>query len=203
MVAIPCGFDPHHRHHVGTDFAPFRFFLQKNQSHAPSFLLFRKKARSAHLFACKRAHNASLSLPLFCEFAFGVFYFFKNTASLLSAAAALFRKTYWVLRKYFAPCGALSYTIFKHYSKKCDTQNHAPHFSIHCSYYLIRYIIVIYLKSLSSRFKPFSIYPSRLPLILSAFAIARATDGFSAIISFKLNSSFERKNSTQVNECRF
>ena len=106
------------------------------------------------------------------------FIFYKNTASLLSAAALLFRKTYWVLRKYFAPCGALSYTIFKHYSKKCDTQNHAPHFSIHCSYYLIRYIIVIYLKSLSSRFKPFSIYPSRLPLILSAFAIARATDGF-------------------------
>ena len=129
--------------------------------------------------------------------------FYKNTASLLSAAAPLFRKTYWVLRKYFAPCGALSYTIFKHYSEKCDTQNHAPHFSIHCSYYFIRYIIVIYLKSLSSRFKPFSIYPSRLPLILSAFAMARATDGFSAIISFKLNSSFERKNSTQVNECCF
>ena len=77
-----------------------------------------------------------------------------------------------------APCGALSYTIFKHYSKKCDTQNHAPHFSIHRCYFLIRYIIVIYLKSLSSRFRPFSIYPSRLPLILSAFAIARATDGF-------------------------
>ena len=203
--------------------------------------------------------------------------FYKNTASLLSAAAPPSHKTYWVLREpycalrrfslrdfftitfnirlicslvnalttlhcryhffasspsaYFifskirlrfyrlpllhptkpigfcgnpiAPCGALSYTIFKHYSKKCDTQNHAPHFSIHCSYYLIRYIIVIYLKSLSSRFKPFSIYPSRLPLILSAFAIASATDGFSAIISFKLNSSFERKNSTQVNECCF
>ena len=30
-------------------------------------LLFRKKARSARLFACKRAHNGSQSLPPFCE----------------------------------------------------------------------------------------------------------------------------------------
>ncbi len=43
------------------------FSLQKNQSHAPSFLLFRKKARSARLFACKRTHNGSQSLPPFCE----------------------------------------------------------------------------------------------------------------------------------------
>ena len=48
------------------------FSLQKNQSHAPSFLLFRKKARSARLFACKRAHNGSQSLPPFCEYACGV-----------------------------------------------------------------------------------------------------------------------------------
>ena len=47
------------------------FSLQKNQSHAPSFLLFRKKARSARLFACKRAYNGSLSLPPFCESAYG------------------------------------------------------------------------------------------------------------------------------------
>ena len=44
------------------------FSLQKNQSYAPSFLLFRKKARSARLFACKRALNGSLSLPPFCEY---------------------------------------------------------------------------------------------------------------------------------------
>ena len=43
------------------------FSLQKNQSAAPSFLLIRKKARSAHLFACKRAHDGSQSLPPFCE----------------------------------------------------------------------------------------------------------------------------------------
>ena len=47
------------------------FSLQKNPSHAPSFLLFRKKARSARLFACKRAHNGSQSLPPFCDCAFG------------------------------------------------------------------------------------------------------------------------------------
>ena len=47
------GFESLHLHHVGTDFAPFRFFLQKNQPYAPSFLLFRKKTRSTHLFACK------------------------------------------------------------------------------------------------------------------------------------------------------
>ena len=43
------------------------FSMQKNQSHAPSFLLFRKKARSARLFACKRAHNGSQSIPPYCE----------------------------------------------------------------------------------------------------------------------------------------
>ncbi len=47
------------------------FSLQKNQSYAPSFLLFRKKARSARLFACKRAHYGSLSLSPFCECACG------------------------------------------------------------------------------------------------------------------------------------
>ena len=62
------GFKSHHLRHVGMDFAPFRFFyFIKNQSYAPSFLLIRKKARSARLFACKRTHNGSLSLPPFCE----------------------------------------------------------------------------------------------------------------------------------------
>ena len=44
------------------------FYFIKNQSPAPLFLLFRKKSRSARLFACKRAHNGSQSLPTFCEF---------------------------------------------------------------------------------------------------------------------------------------
>ena len=33
------------------------FSLHKNQSYAPSFLLYRKKARSARLFACKRSQR--------------------------------------------------------------------------------------------------------------------------------------------------
>ena len=33
------------------------FSMQKNQSHAPSFLLYRKKAHSARLFACKRSQR--------------------------------------------------------------------------------------------------------------------------------------------------
>ena len=41
--------------------------MQKNQSLASLFLLFRKKARSAHLLVCKRTHNGSLSLPPFYE----------------------------------------------------------------------------------------------------------------------------------------
>ena len=32
------------------------FCLHKNQSHAPSFLLFRKRSRSVFLFVCKRTH---------------------------------------------------------------------------------------------------------------------------------------------------
>ena len=37
------------------------FCLHKNLSHAPSFLLFRKKARSRRLFACKRASITPLA----------------------------------------------------------------------------------------------------------------------------------------------
>lgn len=33
-------------HHVGTDYAPFRFFFAEKSSHAPSFLLFRPTLRS-------------------------------------------------------------------------------------------------------------------------------------------------------------
>ena len=67
VVAIPCGFDPHHRHHVGTSYACSDFFVQKNRSLASLFLLFRKRSRSSRLFACKRAHNAFVSLPTFYE----------------------------------------------------------------------------------------------------------------------------------------
>ena len=41
------------------------FSLQKNQSRAPSFLLFRKKSRSVRLLVCKRTHDGSQSLPTF------------------------------------------------------------------------------------------------------------------------------------------
>ena len=41
------------------------FSLQKNQSYAPSFLLFRKRSHSRRLFGCKRPHNAFGSLPTF------------------------------------------------------------------------------------------------------------------------------------------
>ena len=57
---------------VGTDFASFRFFYCiKNQSHAPSFLLFHKRSHSRRLFGCRRPHNAFGSLPTFCECACG------------------------------------------------------------------------------------------------------------------------------------
>ena len=36
-------------------------------SSTPLLLLFRKKSRSACLFACKRAHRGKLSLPTFCD----------------------------------------------------------------------------------------------------------------------------------------
>ena len=46
-----------------------RRFLYYKQIAASSCCVappFRKRSRSAHLFACKRAHNGSLSLPTFC-----------------------------------------------------------------------------------------------------------------------------------------
>ena len=49
------------------------FYCIKNQSPAALFLLFRKKARSAQLLTCKRICNVSLSLPPFCEYAFGIY----------------------------------------------------------------------------------------------------------------------------------
>ena len=62
MASKPFGFSTSERTLLRSDFC-----LHKNQSHAPSFLLFRKKAHSRRLFACKRAHNAFGSLPPFCE----------------------------------------------------------------------------------------------------------------------------------------
>ena len=54
--------------HIGTSFSCSDFYLHKNQSPNTLFLLFHKKSRSARLFVCERAHDASLSLPTFCEF---------------------------------------------------------------------------------------------------------------------------------------
>ena len=51
---------------VGTKSAMLCFSLQEKPSPAPLFLLFRKKARLLRLCPCKRRHNASASLPLFC-----------------------------------------------------------------------------------------------------------------------------------------
>ena len=44
------------------------FYFIRKPSHrlALPLLLLRKRSRSARLFACKRAHNGSLSLPTFC-----------------------------------------------------------------------------------------------------------------------------------------
>ena len=54
--------------HVAADCISFTaaFLMKSHRSFIPSRLLFRKKSRTAHLFACKRAHNGSLSLPTFC-----------------------------------------------------------------------------------------------------------------------------------------
>lgn len=56
-----------------SEFITCSVFFCKNQSSLISLLfLFRKKARSAYLFVCKRTHNGSLLLPPFYEYAFGV-----------------------------------------------------------------------------------------------------------------------------------
>ena len=48
------------------DFASFRFFCTRKTVISAVIPPLRKKARSAHLFACKRAHVGSLPLPPFC-----------------------------------------------------------------------------------------------------------------------------------------
>ena len=44
----------------------FSFYSKSRSALTPLLLLFRKRPRSARLFACKRSHNGSLSLPAFC-----------------------------------------------------------------------------------------------------------------------------------------
>ena len=67
-----------HLCHVGTGFAPFRFFYaEKSVTHAVVPPL-SQKARSARLFACKRAHNGSQSLPPFCEMRLRREYFYGS-----------------------------------------------------------------------------------------------------------------------------
>ena len=44
---------------------PIFLFTKKNQSPAPSLLLFREKCRLLWLCLCKRGHNASAALPIF------------------------------------------------------------------------------------------------------------------------------------------
>ena len=64
------GFESRHSDHVGAKSALLRllFCLRQKRSHppAPLLLLFRKRARSARLFGCKRPHDGSRSLPPFC-----------------------------------------------------------------------------------------------------------------------------------------
>ena len=69
FVSGPRGrwFESRHSDHVVADFVSFAtiFFEKSSLTHAvapPS----RKRSRSAQLFACKRAHDAALSLPTFC-----------------------------------------------------------------------------------------------------------------------------------------
>ena len=54
--------------HVGASVKSLALFLCKKQSSPKTLLLlFRKKARSIRLLACKRTRDGSLSLPPFCE----------------------------------------------------------------------------------------------------------------------------------------
>ena len=58
-----------HSDHVGAKFALLRFSFAEKHPPASLLLLFRKKARLARLFTCKRTHYGSLSLPPFCDVA--------------------------------------------------------------------------------------------------------------------------------------
>ena len=62
------GFESPSLRHVGAKLVLLRFSLQEKHPTASLLLLFRKKSRSACLFACKRAHDGSLSLPTFASY---------------------------------------------------------------------------------------------------------------------------------------
>ena len=72
-------------------FAP-TYFLSKI-SHPPTslLLLFRKKARSRRLFACKRTHNAFRSLSPFCELRLRRICIFFSCLIQIGTGFALFR----------------------------------------------------------------------------------------------------------------
>ena len=91
------GFESLNPDHVGTDFAPFRFFFsKKNQSHAPSFLLFRKKARQVARLVCKRTRSRFVAYHLFASCAFGAMYHFwyvnPRRSKLYIACSVFFAK---------------------------------------------------------------------------------------------------------------
>ena len=78
-------------------FAPF-FFCKKNIRLLPCSSFFAKKSRSAHLFACKRAHDGLLSLPTFCELE-------QVQLSPSKSQKYLFRVTVTSRRKRYIACG--------------------------------------------------------------------------------------------------
>lgn len=62
------GFESLALRHVGASYVSLApTFFKSHSALTPLLLLFRKKSRSAHLFGCKRPHDGSLSLPIFCE----------------------------------------------------------------------------------------------------------------------------------------
>ena len=68
------GFESPHLHHVAASLLVRRVFCIKTRLHLIGCRSFfarvpgtGKKARSAHLFGCKRPHDGSLSLPPFCN----------------------------------------------------------------------------------------------------------------------------------------
>ena len=61
IIASPC---------FAVHFTPFRYIGAVARFPRVAMPPFRKKSRSARLFACKRAYDAVLSLPTFCGLAF-------------------------------------------------------------------------------------------------------------------------------------
>ena len=108
------------------------FSLQKNQSYASSFLLYRKRSHSRRLFGCKRPHNAFGSLPTFCECACGanisMVRLFHVGASFISLALIFFVK----IRVRSCRC---SFSFAKRHARlNCSLVNAFATF--HCRYHL-------------------------------------------------------------------